>query len=1522
MPPVEIGESIFRQRIIGATGLNARVPVPRDVTLTSNLTVPDNVVLDFLMLGAKIIVNSPYILTINQEFLAPTYQIFSGTGTIVFGKKVPYIKPEWFGAKGDGSTDDKVALQLAANIANSNGGTLLLTGIYKISYSATTPLVIPCDIEIKKGSYFYLNAGTDLFNYPHILYIQGKINAGRYKIFEYENEYCEIDFTNRNTLGRIGVFSPSFTGNQELYPEWWGVVPGIQTEAQGILNSKYFNRMFRIHWGLNTRDTPVQYKLDSTKIYYVQGALKIRVQGFKMIGPTIITWIGSALNDSPCIQLGEGPSEDYNVIAGSDILTCEHWAFDELDVGRKIRITCGLQNPTISNQDYIITEYINQYQVRLNHTFTHTEEDIAGYFLNPQTALGTASRLYYCELKEIQLNRSSNPNGYGQIGLRLDHINNTNFEDISIGGFLIGVLRIGDIKYNNFIRCPINGCKYGYILDGSYTNSGGDPLSVATISDTKIQQVPMWGAILEGVNIGISNIDFSIIGGGQASAYIYPLSGSNYSDSQTIIIEHENATVPRVDTLILELDSNSSVSPGNLSIDISDNPSITLLSQRIATAINSSGTELTATSNSEKVTISDKNSLQPGTVPGYYDGVIRVYSNNIPSAIVDLNGSTIKAGDFFRINRNNYFELIDSVLYYNDKGRVYRQIDITGDTTVDQIKTSIIENINDSLILNKTTGPVLRGGLEFLKASDGGSGIVYLHYNGQDGLWYEKRLKVTFIGDYTAPVISYHTRFQSSLSAGSLILKNVQTSSIAFYSESVGHCWLRDTTPYYPTGSSRSSRHNNNIKSIWFYNSAGIIASDITALSATQYSAPIKGSAQYAAYLEFADNITIENCGSNGFRDAAIFIDDNSTGVKNLNTTSNDKYYLTNPYITSPDVPVQRFIDNSEDGFVSLTSRKYEIPLKFPYSKYSENFIKNPNNFGDENNNPNINYSRGSWNKYGTASKNIVISGHLTAPNEIDIAEILDIEESSIAGGDNYFFGQEFEGYINENLELSLWTKLITLGDKYTSGVSTRWNPYISITISWIDGPTTPDEVFNFLFTNEWHKHIGIIKTNYRGLARGLINIQIINWFDYTCSVWGICLKNKSQSENLSSQTTKPIYGKILPSISIAGSGCVNRISSSKDTLLLEPNNTDIVFSCQNGSPNAGWYRNDNTWRMIPTTIQKDFLYNFSAPISVPGEVYNDFIVSGIFPGDKSVVSFDQGESTGFLLSSSIIEKNKVRVKWTQLFGTAADPDGDGGHYNIEVIKSPSLVLDPYLTLSPGSFQEAELLFAATDAEPFFWKSIRGTDLDVITNNSLAMNNITIHNTELFYPLDKYVQSNKNTGSTHRNYRHKESNIHTIGTKDFCIELIFYYQDIAAIYPGWIWYGGTNYFLIYGNQGTPGAGKIIIGVKSSVGSGTVVNASTGLAHNDFCHLLYFVDRNENSTYGAQLYINSVKKHSSSIWATTITGELTDPNSYHSILATAGSKVISFGLWTGTTLWPGGSANETLWQTIATKRFRY
>lgn len=142
---------------------------------TTDLSAYTSVVLAFLP-GATVSPTVGTTLTIyspSNIIAQPNQQIFSGAGTVVF-TKAGVVYPHWWGAKGDGTTNDTTAVQAALTAAE--GGTLDF-GDSEYSYVITTALTVPSNIHlIARGATLDasgLTAGTN-----HVLVATGTISAG------------------------------------------------------------------------------------------------------------------------------------------------------------------------------------------------------------------------------------------------------------------------------------------------------------------------------------------------------------------------------------------------------------------------------------------------------------------------------------------------------------------------------------------------------------------------------------------------------------------------------------------------------------------------------------------------------------------------------------------------------------------------------------------------------------------------------------------------------------------------------------------------------------------------------------------------------------------------------------------------------------------------------------------------------------------------------------------------------------------------------------------------------------------------------------------------------------------------------------------------------------------------------------------------------------------------------------------------------------------------------------------------
>ncbi len=111
------------------------ITLPKGVyNINKNLTVPSNITLKFNS-GAKINVAKGKKLAINSNIKAGAIEIFTGTGTVAGAVSASGVYPHWWGAKGDGKSNDTKAIQTAIDSAaalKSNKVVFIPNGTYSV----------------------------------------------------------------------------------------------------------------------------------------------------------------------------------------------------------------------------------------------------------------------------------------------------------------------------------------------------------------------------------------------------------------------------------------------------------------------------------------------------------------------------------------------------------------------------------------------------------------------------------------------------------------------------------------------------------------------------------------------------------------------------------------------------------------------------------------------------------------------------------------------------------------------------------------------------------------------------------------------------------------------------------------------------------------------------------------------------------------------------------------------------------------------------------------------------------------------------------------------------------------------------------------------------------------------------------------------------------------------------------------------------------------------------------------------
>lgn len=98
----------------------------------------------------------------------------------------------------------------------------------------------------------------------------------------------------------------------------------------------------------------------------------------------------------------------------------------------------------------------------------------------------------------------------------------------------------------------------------------------------------------------------------------------------------------------------------------------------------------------------------------------------------------------------------------------------------------------------------------------------------------------------------------------------------------------------------------------------------------------------------------------------------------------------------------------------------------------------------------------------------------------------------------------------------------------------------------------------------------------------------------------------------------------------------------------------------------------ERAFERIPEDVRRTYSasLNFSAPASVPGFTSLTVNIQGVEMGDTVVVGCSITAPAGFMPPIGFVSADGVvTVRWLQVTGAAANPDGAGATYTIDVFR-------------------------------------------------------------------------------------------------------------------------------------------------------------------------------------------------------------------------------------------------------------
>lgn len=181
------GHNLLTQAMVSHT--NTKYVIKWDYELAENITIPANCVLQF---DGGSISGSHTITGVRTGIRADLVKIFNTDITLSGTWSVTEVYPEWFGAKGDGVTDDTLFVQKAFNLGFFTKKNICLSNTYNLSSS------IKLTREINERGLIEIYGGGKLVTSSQISIIEAGNNGVNDIVFN------DISFNGGNIAVNIG----------------------------------------------------------------------------------------------------------------------------------------------------------------------------------------------------------------------------------------------------------------------------------------------------------------------------------------------------------------------------------------------------------------------------------------------------------------------------------------------------------------------------------------------------------------------------------------------------------------------------------------------------------------------------------------------------------------------------------------------------------------------------------------------------------------------------------------------------------------------------------------------------------------------------------------------------------------------------------------------------------------------------------------------------------------------------------------------------------------------------------------------------------------------------------------------------------------------------------------------------------------------------------------------------------------------------------------------------------------------